>query len=277
MIKFIILTIAFFVLVMIPRVAKAEIATVRDWIGVFPLSNANSKNNTVESSAYPDGHAWVYTSSCTQTPGTIPKLTDVTGCSFTFDPFPPDGPYQFRMYANDQETADALIGTSKTFLSGPATPPTNNPPTTDKLYQINGNLDINSNITANVTSLIFVTGNLNINANLINANHNTGIVFVVKGDVVIAPSVIQIDAILVSSGNIYTAGADCNINSVTTSPLVINGSLININPYKQILFCRTLLLDNDTTPAEKINQQPKYLVILRNLYSETLQKWSEIP
>lgn len=253
-----------------PKSVFGEIATIRDWIGFFPLGAGDSKNATV------NNNSWVYTSSCTQNLGTVPKLErNPTGCDFIFDPVPTDGSYQFRLYANNEETNEALIATSKVIYSGTGSAPSpTSPLIPGKIYQVSGNLILDNNITVDEIGIIFVDVNLSINTDLTHDNENAGLVFVVKGDIIIAPSVTRIDAVLISSGTIYTAGASCEINSFSASQLVINGSLISLDPLKPIRFCRTMLDNNQ--PAEKINQQPKYLVILRDLYSDTLQKWSEI-
>lgn len=162
----------------------------------------------------------------------------------------------------------------------------------DHLYFINGNLNIDSNIPSGPTAVVFVEGNLNINSNFCYStacpngvvSPQTGIVFVVKGNVYIASTVTRIDAAIISEGFIYTAvtsaEAACIKNDVPASPLVIYGSFISINKsgdtqVPKIVFCRTLSAGN-VTASEQINHQVKYLVILRNILSDTLQKWSEI-
>jgi len=271
-----------------PRVVLAEIATVRDWIGFFPLGAGNEKKDTVpnsNSNKFPDGRSWIYTSSCKQTPDTIPSLSNLEGCPFKLSKLA-NGEYEFRLYANNEETDDALIARSKIIRVGPTPTPT--PPITSKLYNVKGDLDINGNMTVGVTGVIFVSktfkadgitkntdGNLNINTNLTNTNADTGLVFVVEGNVNIDPGVTQIDAVIISGGKIYTAGANCGRSSVeTTNALTVNGSLISLGT-DQIIFCRTFI--NNTAATEIINQEPKYLVILRDLLSETSQTWSEIP
>lgn len=266
-----------------PKSVLAEIATVRDWIGFFPAGTSGASTCGTDGTTSCDSKAgafrntWAYTNSCTQTPGAIPRLADPTGCSFTLTPAPTSGSFEFRMYANNQETPDALIATSKTITAGPTPTPSPPPPTVNKLYYITGDLIINSNITVNETGIIFVGGNLTITTNLTHTGSNAGLVFIVKGDVVISPLVTRIDAVIMSSGRIYDAGSGCSHSlPVSASQLVINGSLISLDNNNKIEFCRSLGANNTTTPAEKINQQPKYLVILRDLYSDTLQKWSEI-
>lgn len=142
-------------------------------------------------------------------------------------------------------------------------------------------IDTPSDITGNNTGLIFVDGKLNITKDIKNNNSKSGIVFLVKEDVVIDPAVSQIDAVIISSGTIYTAGDGCLKNSVSTSngktidQLVINGSLISLSESSPIKFCRIFPTTN-TLPAEVVNQQPKYLAILKDIFSDTLQKWTEV-
>lgn len=124
------------------------------------------------------------------------------------------------------------------------------------------------------TTVNFIEGSLDIRGNVQAADTTKGLVLIVKGDINIDPTVTRIDAVLISTGRVYTAGANCIKNSATsTNQLVINGSLISFDP-GSIVFCRSL--NDNTLPAEKIIQQPKYLIILRNLLSDTQQKWSEI-
>lgn len=128
------------------------------------------------------------------------------------------------------------------------------------------------------TAVVFVEGNLFFDQNFTLGDNNSGLVFVVKGNVNIAQSVTRIDAIIISEGVICTAynGSACpSTNTPNLQQLVINGSLISLNPANPIKFKRSLA-DNNSNPAEKINHQVKYLVILRNLMSDTFQRWSEI-
>lgn len=163
----------------------------------------------------------------------------------------------------------------------------------DSVYHVNGDLTISNNNSGTHIGIVFVEGNLNITGNYCygttcpaGVSSNTlGTVFIVNKNVTIDPSVNRIDAIIVSAGIIYTAaatGSTCSLATNVTggnSQLIINGSLISINQSSgataPIQFCRKLSDNNQ--PAEKINQQVKYLVILRNLLSDTFQRWSETP
>lgn len=152
----------------------------------------------------------------------------------------------------------------------------------DHIYHFTGDLAIDSpdDIVGNNTGVIFIDGNLLISQENTGSTQE-GLVFVVKGDVNIDKDVTRIDAVIISEGTICTAydGTSClDLDGNTTTPqLTINGSLISLNGANPIKFSRSLGTDDDTTPAEKIVHQVKYLVILRDLLSDTYQKWSEIP
>lgn len=172
---------------------------------------------------------------------------------------------------------------------------------TDKknLVYINGDLGINNTIAGSTTAVVFVKGDLSFASPMTQFTYgdaNSGIVFIVRGDVYIDPAVNRIDAIIISAGKIYTAAtypSTCDHNlPVSTNQLVIYGSLISIykdstqvsgcstaTPYPascpMIEFCRTLSAGN-TAPSELIHHQVKYLVLLRSILSDTLQRWSEI-
>lgn len=144
-----------------------------------------------------------------------------------------------------------------------------------------GTNDLNYTYTG--AAIIFVDGGLSIFQNIIGTSGN-GLVFIVGADVVIDKLVTRIDATIISAGTIYTAGTggnSCTTSSVdvgnSTKALTINGSLVSLDSGEPPVFCRNLTgADNNSYPAEKIVQQPKYLVILRDLFSDTLQKWSEV-
>lgn len=153
--------------------------------------------------------------------------------------------------------------------------------TTSHLYSFSDNVTIGnpSNISGNNTGIIFVDKNLTIGPLPSNrlqfGNDSSGLVFVVGGDVSIDPTVDRIDGVVISSGTIYTAGGGCTISSVTTSSaLTINGSLISLNPSSPMKFCRRLA--DNRNPAEIVNWQGKFLAVLKDIFSQTLEKWTEI-
>lgn len=160
----------------------------------------------------------------------------------------------------------------------------------DGIYNLAGDLTVASTSpmpAGNGTEVIFIgsaatPAKLNINQNI---SYHTidglgGLVFVVSGDVLINKDVTQIDGVIIAQGKIYTAvtsgQSSCQTSNVqTNAALTINGSLISLNSDNPAVFCRKLL--NNNNPAEIINAQVKYLVLLRDLMSDTLQRWSEIP
>lgn len=131
-------------------------------------------------------------------------------------------------------------------------------------------------------AVIFIEGNLTINSNINYNSQIAGLVFIVKNDVFINPAVTTINAMIVSEGAIYTAYdvSDGNAtNSVTgVQPLIVNGSLISIyggsDTTKRIVFNRSL--SDNSRPAEVVNFQPKYLVILRKLLTQSFSIQREI-
>lgn len=376
-----IIALVFIAVIFIPRAVLAEIATTWDWIGLFDNRDSSTECNNPTATVGDcrdktvNRNSWVYTSTCTQaTPGpnAVPKLTDAIGCSIIPSPMPSSGTFEYRMYANNQGTPDALIAKSTSIPAVAPTPgpgsggvpcPTQSPnprvrnglisapdvgskfgnelgqcvnssqaafapykipsyedlkslyytqAKAEKVTNINttvaiitltddskvfnytaADVEINNPYRYNGTAVIFIEGNISINRDItVNpSDPNKGLVFVVKGNVIIDQSVTQIDAVIISAGTIYTAGADCTTNSVSNAnPLTIRGSLISTYQDRNQAFsctsasppancplinlCREL--SNNNNPAELVINQPKYLVILKDLYADTLQKWSEI-
>lgn len=168
---------------------------------------------------------------------------------------------------------------------------------TDKSILVNGGLTIDStnNIFTGATTpipvVVFVQNDLNIKSNILYAkdDKNAGLVFVVSGDVNIDKSVTEINAVIISTGQICTAydfsATACPSTNVTSPQLTINGNLISLWVHdaatptedKKIKFRRTLTAnDNSIDPAEKIQSEAKYLVIMRNVFASPIQKWMEI-
>lgn len=149
------------------------------------------------------------------------------------------------------------------------------------LYSFTDNVTItsNNNFTGNGNGVIFVSRDLNIGPldqnQLTVPKEAAGLVLVVGDNVNIDSTVTRIDAVIISSGTIYTAGGGCTTSGTSTSStLTVNGSLISLNSRKPIKFCRKLT--NNQNAAELVNWQPKYLAILNNLFTSSFQKWSEI-
>lgn len=139
--------------------------------------------------------------------------------------------------------------------------------------------DTPENISGSNTAIVFVNGYLEIEKNIIYGTGTTGLIFVVKGTTYIHQSVTEINAVIVGEGRIctaYVAGVDTCLPTDVTPQLTIYGSLISLdqNPAhtRPILFGR--VSEDVNVPAEIINQQAKYLVILKGLFTNnyTLQR-----
>ncbi len=310
--KFILLSffyLGILVFLLYPKFAFAEIATVRDWIGIFPDKLDDYRKTatltSTPSASFPDDHAWAYTSSCTQTPGTVPQLSrngTPVPCTFTLNPAPiPDNCYMFRLFANDGSYSgnDAVIAEKRVCAGTDTSPPP--PAPVGKLYHIKGDLTVNSNITVNKTGAIFVDGNLYINTDLTNTNPKTGIVFVVQGSIYIRRDVETVNAFLISHGKDASSnditpfcsawngtippnpdGSDCvdypdppDPDAALRQYLIINGSVISLNATLSPQFVRRKVI-RDTNPSETINFEPKYVIILKDVFSRDLKIWREI-
>jgi hypothetical protein len=159
---------------------------------------------------------------------------------------------------------------------------------TSGVYLIKGNVDINSLTTysrsVEETKVIFIEGALNINRNIVYhsfpLDKPSGLVFIVRDNINIDESVTFIDAVLISFGEICTGTQSgiCPTENIKTQTLNINGSLISLKPLDpdnstSIKFVRDL--GNNNIPAEKVNYQPKYLALLRDLMAEDLKITTE--
>lgn len=152
----------------------------------------------------------------------------------------------------------------------------------NKLYWITGDLTLNHEINPiGVTGVIFVDGNLFINKKQTTNSKTTGLVFIVRGKIYINPEVERVDAFMISYGGFCSAYQEpdpytCQdvADSNQQKQLIINGSVISLNPTIAPQFVRqkTTL----TTAAETINYQPKYLVILKDIFSRDLKIWQEV-
>lgn len=173
-----------------------------------------------------------------------------------------------------------------------------------RLFHITGNLTIDSNCLflnnnnqptcsgdkAAAPVVVFVGGNLTINGNItyggaVDALGNNiktyGTVFIVKGSIFVAPAVTELDAVFITAGPTNSQFCDaassspCPTSVVPTNALTINGAVISLNPSSPPQFMRTL--SNNSTPAETINYQPKYLVNFKDIFGRSLSIWNEIP
>jgi hypothetical protein len=172
---------------------------------------------------------------------------------------------------------------SKTTLSGGSnlTPGLS----TDTMYYVDGNLTINSPASGTKTGVFFVKDDLFINQDLTYAQPEGGLVFIVQRNIYISSNVKNIDAFLITTGNIYTAadnGIPCLTSGVTTKlsggpieALTVNGSLISLSTSGSIRFCRKIA--DITKPSEIMKFQAKYLIILGDMLPGNEPIWKEVP
>lgn len=159
----------------------------------------------------------------------------------------------------------------------------------DSLYSIAGSLTVSQmNLSSTSgTKIIFVRDYLYIDQDISYGTNNTGLVFIVGGNIYIKPTVQTVNAILISQGTIYTAVSFnpanpindpsnlCSTSSVNTgsTTLTVKGSLISLKDTAPIQFCRKL--NNNDVAAEKVVHQPKYLVILKDLLGQIISITTE--
>lgn len=185
---------------------------------------------------------------------------------------------------------DQAIQTSivKQEITGNATVTDLNAQSSASLLHVAGNLDIdNSNLfptkIAPAPVVIFVDGNLNINKNISYGSTSDlqGLAFVVKGNINVDPTVTSINAMMITFDQFCSAvnaSGSCNATVTSNNQLTINGSVISLatDSARQPKFVRNLASGNDTTPAEKVVYQPKYMVLFKDIFSRDLLIWNEL-
>lgn len=162
-------------------------------------------------------------------------------------------------------------------------------------------------------TMVFVAGNLNLLADINYGNNksNIGIVFIVRGKINIDAGVTRVNAVLVAQGE-HVEGVgivrvhDSVRHTICTScytdrssgnyarnnsrhalnptqfdeTLIIQGNLVSLKSLKvgeenqSIAFYRER--ENNDTPAEIINGQVKYMIILKDLITQPFQRFVEL-
>lgn len=236
----------------------------------------------VQAFSCPDDPFKYYTKGLASTPNLGNDLKKTTDSKCIVDPKAAFAPYKIPTYEDLKSLYYTQSKATKLSSTNTNLAPITSTDDGKVFNYTTSTVNINGTYNYNGTAIIFIDGNLNIDQNINDnsADKSKGLVLVVKNNINIKQSVTQIDAVIISEGIIctaYTGSACLSATDTATSPrLTINGSLISINSNGSpaIKFRRRLADNSD--PAEKIIHQPKYLVILRNLMSDTLQKWSEV-
>jgi hypothetical protein len=184
---------------------------------------------------------------------------------------------------------DALL-TSYRRLCDPVTPSGNTPgavaaaASTCNILQYPGDLTIDNDAWGATgysgdPAVVFVTGNMIIERD-IKVAPSTGLIFVVRGNISVtwnlgppAQLVRQIDGIYITNGEFNTRGVvgDCSLGS-NNEQLVINGA---VYAFGQACFTRSLS-NNQDTPAELINFEPKYLWLFRDIVGNAPTIYREV-
>lgn len=152
------------------------------------------------------------------------------------------------------------------------------------LFYYNGGLEITSKLEVpNKAVVVFINGNLTLNPNgagneeiVTVGSNSSGIVFIVKGDIRVGKNVSKIDAFMITEG-VFCSSWDKDESKCSKSDgkqLVINGSVIAINPNNPPSFMRTNGVN--ASPSEKIIYQPKYIPLMSSVMAKNETYWSEV-
>ena len=122
--------------------------------------------------------------------------------------------------------------------------------------------------------IVFVPGNLVIERNL-GINPDTGIIFIVQGNIIVDSSVERIDGVFITDGTFYSRDViTCALNpSHDDDRLVINGA---VYAFGDLCFTRDLGASNENTPAELINYEPKYLYLFQEIVGDPTVIYREV-
>ncbi|MDO8498605.1 MAG: hypothetical protein Q7S44_02365 [bacterium] len=202
------------------------------------------------------------------------KIVPVSGGSQP-TPLQSNDPYRlFHISKNGVDPGNLTIDTKCLFLNNNDQPACSGDKTTN-----------------NGTVIIFVDGDLTINGNItyggavdasLNNTKTYGTIFIVKGNIYVATTVTELDAVFITAGPTSqfcdaASSSPCPTSVVSASALIINGAVIALNPSYPPQFMRTLGAINGTTPAETVKYQPKYLVNFKDILGRNLSIWNEVP
>lgn len=132
-----------------------------------------------------------------------------------------------------------------------------------------GTLSISEDITLSGSKqlVIYVNGDLRINHNLV-FNNDSGIIFVVKGNLQIAPSPDRVDGVYLVDKTINTSEYD------SPTPLVVYGSYYVSRNGK--IFGQSRKSLNANIPSEHFIFEPKYLILFSQALGRSSFVWKEV-
>lgn len=147
--------------------------------------------------------------------------------------------------------------------------------TKNQIYNFTGDFNIAGRVDGTKVGIIFIDGNLTIQNKLDYPSAEGGLIFIVKNNVFISSQVTKLDAVIIAFGEICSNATGSSCNPLPTPPtpysqqLVVDGSFISLNRDTPVKFTRSLRDNREA--AELIIQQPKFLVLLKDIFSETLE------
>ena len=113
---------------------------------------------------------------------------------------------------------------------------------------------------------LIITGDFVIEA-------DTGLVFIVGGDIEVTPNVKTIEGMFITNGKFHSRNNNCGSNISTPDQLVINGA---VHAFGEFCFTRDLGADNQNIPAELINYEPKYLYLFGDIVGDPTVIYREV-
>lgn len=146
-------------------------------------------------------------------------------------------------------------------------------PVSSGIYYVNGNFTIDSaQIPSKYDSktfnaVVFINGDLTINKN-VTINNSSTLLFIVKGDIKVDPSVSEIDMGIFADGDFYTAWG---IEEGDKAPTLILKGIYTAEIIKlQRPFQGT---GNQNDPSEDFTYEPKYIIKMADFLGEKTVKW----
>ena len=126
-------------------------------------------------------------------------------------------------------------------------------------------------------AVLFVSGDMIIDGDLI-VGANTGIIFVVNGNVTIQQGVRRADGVYIFDGNYTVRSKGNNINpSNPENQLVVRGAVIGGFADGEFDLGRDFRsIANRTTPTERFMFEPKYLWLFRDIIGDKKTIWKEV-
>ncbi|EKD99491.1 MAG: hypothetical protein ACD_22C00242G0002 [uncultured bacterium] len=148
--------------------------------------------------------------------------------------------------------------------------------TSSGTYLIDGNFTANASSipaafsTATFNQVIFINGDLKVDTTLAVSNASTAL-FIVKGNVSIAKTVVSVKAGIFADGT-FSSAYDLAEGEATTT-LELKG----VYSANQFIFQRTLQgTDNSNLPSESFVYEPKYPIQLKDRFGKYIVKWVSV-